>query len=209
MIDGAHEGAFATHPTIAERVAAMISVTGSMALIAPDRHDTRPAELRAREVFGRRPAPALEAAFVRTTRPGASAALARVSSDSRFNRLGLTRELSVGAVAAVGVSLWVHRADLGNPAALVRDLNPASQRALFAMLGKGTRCLHQGLAWTIGLAEPVPADCDKLDNVFAAHPGNDELIGQKESTTRPPKALYTWPDGTFRSAAPPDVRNWR
>jgi Zn-dependent protease with chaperone function len=35
MIDGAHEGAFATHPTIAERVAAIISVTGSMALIAP------------------------------------------------------------------------------------------------------------------------------------------------------------------------------
>ena len=37
MIDGAHEGAFATHPTIAERVAAIVSVTGSMALIAPAR----------------------------------------------------------------------------------------------------------------------------------------------------------------------------
>ena len=42
MIDGAHEGAYATHPTIAERVAAIIAVTGSMALIAPARRDTRP-----------------------------------------------------------------------------------------------------------------------------------------------------------------------
>ena len=58
MIDGAHEGAFATHPTIAERVAAIISVTGSMALIAPARRDTRPPELRAAEGFGRRGAPA-------------------------------------------------------------------------------------------------------------------------------------------------------
>src|SRR6185503_7611813 len=44
MIDGAHEGAFATHPAIAERVAAIVSVTGSMALIAPARRDTRPAD---------------------------------------------------------------------------------------------------------------------------------------------------------------------
>src|SRR5258707_3704284 len=55
MIDGSHQGAFATHPTIAERVAAIISVTGSTALIAPARRDTRPSELRLREAFGRRP----------------------------------------------------------------------------------------------------------------------------------------------------------
>jgi Zn-dependent protease with chaperone function len=48
MIDGAREGAFATHPAIAERVAAIVAVTGSMAVIAPGRRDTRPAELRGR-----------------------------------------------------------------------------------------------------------------------------------------------------------------
>src|SRR5215469_13427103 len=64
MIDGAHEGAFATHPTIAERVAAIVAVTGSMALIAPARRDTRPAEPHAGDGFGRRLAPALEAAFL-------------------------------------------------------------------------------------------------------------------------------------------------
>src|SRR4051812_14741174 len=59
MIDGAHEGAFATHPTIAERVAAIVSVTGSMALIAPAHRDSRQPELRAKEGFGRRLPPAL------------------------------------------------------------------------------------------------------------------------------------------------------
>ena len=54
MIDGAHEGAFATHPLIAERVKTIVSVTGSMALIAPARRDTRPAALRAAESAGPR-----------------------------------------------------------------------------------------------------------------------------------------------------------
>src|SRR5262245_575339 len=113
MIDGAHEGAFATHPTIAERVAAIVSVTGSIALNAPARRDTRPAELRAAEGFGRR-LPGLDPALLRGAREGASAALARVSSGSReFNRLGLTPELTLGAAAAIGVFLWVHGADLG------------------------------------------------------------------------------------------------
>ncbi|NOJ44177.1 M48 family metalloprotease [Bradyrhizobium sp. WSM 1791] len=46
VIDGAHEGAFATHPTIAERVAAIISVTGSMApdRAGPPRHTRAPAK---------------------------------------------------------------------------------------------------------------------------------------------------------------------
>src|SRR5262249_9150995 len=125
MIDGAHEGAFATHPTIADRVAAIISVTGSMARIAPARRDTRPAELRAGEGFGRRLPPGLQPAFLQTARQSANAAFARVSSDSEVNRLGLTREMSAGAIAAVGVFLLVHRADLGNPAALVKAFDPA------------------------------------------------------------------------------------
>src|SRR3954462_5531740 len=62
MIDGAHEGAFATHPTIADRIAAVVAVTGSMALIAPARRDTRDPELRAREGFARSSPPVIKAA---------------------------------------------------------------------------------------------------------------------------------------------------
>jgi hypothetical protein len=110
MIDGAHEGAFATHPTIAERVAAIVSVTGSMALIAPGRRDTRPPELGEGDGLRRRPVPARAADCLRSARQSANA--------------GLTRELSVGAVAAAGVFLWAHSADLRNPAALVAALDP-------------------------------------------------------------------------------------
>jgi Zn-dependent protease with chaperone function len=205
MIDGAHAGAFATHPTIAERVAAIVSVTGSMALIAPAHRDTRSPALRAREGFGRRPAPALEAGFLRGARQGASATFARVSSGGEFNRLGLTREMSVGAVAAAGVFLWVHSADLGNPAALAKAFDPAPARALVAMGREVARCQRQGLGSLIGLAEK-PTGCSEAD-LLAAHVGEDGLFGKlAESTAQRTKGMYRWPDGTFRSAAPPDVQ---
>src|SRR5215470_6659890 len=72
MIDGAQEGAFATHPTIAERIAAIISVTGAMALIAPARRDTRPPEQSAADGFDPWSAPALHAAYLRSARQGAN-----------------------------------------------------------------------------------------------------------------------------------------
>jgi len=206
MIDGAHEGAFATHPRIAERIAAIVSVTGSMALIAPARRDTRPPELRAAEGFGRRLPPGLQAAFLQT-RQGATAAFARASPDSEFNRLGLTREMSLGAIAAVGVFLWVHSADLGNPTALVKAFDPAAMRTLFARAGEAERCQRQGVAWLAGLAEK-PTACGDMDKILAAHPGNDELIAKLKESVAAQKVngLYAWPDGTFRSVAPPSIQ---
>src|SRR3984893_6381882 len=93
MIDGAHEGAYATHPTIAERVAALVSVTGSMALIALAHRDPRAPAVRAGDGFGREPTPGLQAAFLRSARQSKNAAFARVASGGEFNRLGLTREM--------------------------------------------------------------------------------------------------------------------
>jgi Zn-dependent protease with chaperone function len=208
MIDGAHEGAFATHPTIAERVAAIISVTGSMALIAPGRRDTRPAELRAGEGFGRRAGPPLEAAFVRGTRQGATAAYARVSSgSSEFNRLGLTREMSVGAAAAVGVFLWAHSADLTKPAVLIKAFDPAPVRTLLALGADAARCQRQGIGSLIGLSAKPGADCSEIDKKFAAYRGKDGLIGTlTERMAQQTEGMYRWPDGSFRSAAPPDVK---
>ena len=204
MIDGAHEGAYATHPTIAERVAAIISVTGSMAVIAPERRDTRPPELRAREGFGRRLPPALEAAFLRTQQ-SASAALARVSSHNEFNRFGLTREMSLGAVAAVAVFLWAHSADLRNPTALAKALDPAPVRTFFAMAKENERCLRQGLGWYFGLAAK-PTGCSEAE-MLATHRGEGGLFGKlAESTAQRTEGMYAWPDGSFRNVAPPNVQ---
>jgi Zn-dependent protease with chaperone function len=202
MIDGAHEGAFATHPTIAERVAAIIAVTGSMALIAPARRDTWPVALRG---FGRRPAPALETAFLRSARQGATAALARVSS-GEFNRLGLTSEMSLGAIAAVGVFLWVHSADLRNPAALVKTLDPAPMRTLLALGGEQARCQRQGIGQLIGQSAK-PVDCSDFYKMLAAHSNDAGLIGQiAKSMTEAPEGMYVTSPGTFTSVAPPLVR---
>lgn len=172
MIDGPHEGAFATHPTIAERVAAIVSVTGSMALIAPARRDTRPAELRAGDGFGRRPP------SIRTARQGFAIALSPASFDADFNRLGLTREMTVGAIAAVGAFLWVHGSDIAKPAALVRALDPAPMRTFFAMGGQGMRCQLQGVGRLAGLGG-APAGCDEasIDKMLSAHRGESNILG--------------------------------
>jgi Zn-dependent protease with chaperone function len=205
MIDGAHEGAFATHPTIADRVAAIISVTGSMAVIAPQHRDTRPPELRVGDDVGRRRSPGLETAFAYRARHIASAAVARVSSSDEFNRLGLTNEMSVGAVAAVAVFLWAHSAELTKPEALIKAFDPTSMRAVFAMGGEGARCQMQGIGSLIGVASK-PTDCD-MDEMFAAHRGKDGLIGMlAENMAGQTKGLYTWPDGSFRSVAPPRLQ---
>jgi Zn-dependent protease with chaperone function len=205
MIDGAHEGAFATHPTIAERVAAIIAVTGSVALIAPARRDTRPSELSARQGFGRRVAPPLEAAL--RAQRGASAALARVSS-GEFNRLGLTPELTMGMVAAIGVFLWTHSADLGKPSALVAAFDPAPLRTYFGLAREQQRCLVQGLGWTFGLATH-PEGCEP-NEMLAAHRGESNIFG-KVADAMPEvgtdsSGVTLRADGTFTSVTPPNVK---
>lgn len=202
MIDGAHEGAFATHPTIAERVAAIVAVTGSMALIAPARRDSRPAERRAADGFGRRSAPGHQADYLRTARQSANAGLARVPSGSEVNRLGLTREMSMGAVAAVGVFLWMHGADLRDPAALAKAFDPAPVRTLFALGREQAQCQMQGIGGLIGRSAK-PVDCSGLFNMLAAHSGDDNVIGKiAKSMTVAPKGLYFPSTGTFTSISP-------
>jgi Zn-dependent protease with chaperone function len=207
MIDGAHEGAFATHPTIAERIAAIIGVTGSMALIAPARRDTRGRELLATEGFGRPSVPTIAAASQLAGRRGG--VLARASGADGMNRLGLTREMSVGAVAALGLFVWVHGADLAKPSALVKAFDPAPLRTFFAMGGAGLKCQMGGMGWLIGLAEkPVGCDEANIDAMLEAHRGGGGLLGKLagERTKPPADRRYARADGTFTNVPPPEVR---
>jgi Zn-dependent protease with chaperone function len=205
MIDGAHEGAYATHPTIADRIAAIVSVTGSITLIAPGRRDTRPRELSARESFGRRAGP-LDAAFLRSARQSANAGLAPVASGREFNRLGLTPEMSLGAIAAAGVFLWAHSADLRNPAALVKTLGPAAVKTLLALGQEQARCQRQGIGHLIGVSTG-PTDCGDFYKMLAEHSSDEGLIGQIAKTmTEPPEGMYVVSPGTFTNVAPPLVR---
>jgi hypothetical protein len=175
-----------------------------MTLIAPARRDTRPPDLSTREGFGRRVAPALEAAL-RPARQGASAALARVSS-AEFNRLGLTPELTVGAVAAIGVFLWAHSADLGRPSALIAAFDPAPLRTYFVLAREGHRCLVQGLGSSVGLADQ-PTGCEP-NEMLAAQKGKGDIFGKiadamPEVGQTGAGGVTTRADGTFSNAAPP------
>jgi Zn-dependent protease with chaperone function len=209
MIDGAHEGAFATHPTIAERIAAIISVTGSMALIAPAGRDTRPPGLGAGASFGRRVAPVLEAAYLQVARQDAGAALGRVSS-SEFNRLGLTPELTLGAVAAIGVFLWAHSADLRNPSALAKAFDPGSMRTYFAISKEQARCKMQGVGRATGLVAEKPTGCSPYE-MLADHRGKDDIFGKianalPEVGTDSSTGITYRSNGTFTSVTPPEVK---
>jgi hypothetical protein len=143
---------------------------------------------------------------LRSARQSANAAFARVSSGSELNRLGLTREMSVGAVAAIGVFLWVHGADLRNPAALAKAFDPAPVRTLLALGGEQARCQRQGIGALIGQAAK-PVDCSDLYKMLAAHSGDAGLIGQiAKSMTEAPEGMYVVSPGTFTNVAPPLVR---
>jgi Zn-dependent protease with chaperone function len=206
MIDGAHEGAFATHPTIAERVAAIVGVTGSVALIAPARRDTRERELRARDGFGRRLPPTLESAF--RSAPQGGGTLVRASAAEGVNRLGLTREMTLGAVGALGVFFYMHGGDLGRPSALANAFDPAPMRTFFAMAGEGLHCQVQGIGWLIGLAEE-PTGCDEIsiDAMLAAHEGENNILGMvaaQRAGVR--KELSERSGGTFSSIASAEAK---
>jgi Zn-dependent protease with chaperone function len=174
MIDGAHQGPLATHPTIADRIAAIVAVTGSMALIAPARRDTRDAGQGLSS----------KAAPWDFMRGHAGATLARAVPDSELNRLGLTPEMTLGAIAALAVFVWVHGASLGNPAAIGKALDPASLRPIFTMAGKAVDCQLRGIGSLAGLTQ-MPSDCgeDEIDKMLTSHRGEGGIVGKLANST--------------------------
>lgn len=202
MIDGACEGAFATHPTIARRIAALVEVTGSMALIAPARRDTRMAAAPG----GRRPRVGVAGISLHPAGRQAGA-LRRIGADDDRNWLGLTRSMSVSAVLAVIVFAGVHRQDLANPAALATVLDPRPAEALFTVAGRAFACdvAVVGSA-TLGLNKPDTCAGTSMHDFMLAQANAAGPVGALlASMTRAPEGEYVWPDGHFSTMPPPDV----
>jgi Zn-dependent protease with chaperone function len=207
MIDGAHSGPLATHPTIADRIAAIVAVTGSMALIAPARRDTRPSGVQAGG------SPAADPGPWQRPRPWAAVtrdAAARVEPIEGFNRLGLTPEMTLGALAALAVFGWLHRADLDRPAALAAALDPGPLRAVFAAAGKGMECQLRGIGSLVKLG-PTPADCDEeaMSELLASHRGRGGVFGQMAETITQQAERGAVPGrgvGSFSNAAPANIK---
>jgi hypothetical protein len=114
--------------------------------------------------------------------------------------------MSVGAVAAVGVFLWVHSADLRNPAALAEAFDPAPVRTLLALGGENAKCQRQGILGVMGQSEK-PVDCSGLYKMLAEHSRDDGLIGKlARSMTQLPDGLYAPSPGTFTNIAPQRIQ---
>jgi hypothetical protein len=117
--------------------------------------------------------------------------------------------MTLGAVAAVGVFLWTHSADLAKPSALAAAFDPAPLRTYLAMSREGTRCQTEGIAWTFGLgAKPTGCD-DRYEKMLAAHRGQNNIFGKiagamPEVGLDEASGIYTRPDGTFSSVPRPD-----
>jgi hypothetical protein len=121
---------------------------------------------------------------LRPARPETGVAPARLSPDDGTNRLGLTPEMSMGAIAAVAVFLWFNSASLGHPAALAAAFDPASLRPVFAMAGKAIDCQVRGFGALGGLTQ-MPHDCDGdiMNEMLAPHRGEGGIVGMLAAGT--------------------------
>lgn len=120
MIAGDTEGQDATHPTIAQRVAALARTTGSMVFNAPGalspqvwEDSTSLSEAKA-------------AALLRRLPP--TRALPRVRAGANVNVLGLSRLGTFSMLATILSLLWIHAAELRRPDLIMAkfDLRPLS-----------------------------------------------------------------------------------
>lgn len=103
MIDGAVEGAYASHPTIAERIAVLSQHAGAMVYGAGTRKDTRNRSRFAENadgVFGRK---IEETAIVGKT--PAKSLFKRVNADSNENSFGLTPVMRICVLAGMGAPI--------------------------------------------------------------------------------------------------------
>lgn len=167
MIDGEHTGPMATHPTVAARIQAIVAVTGSMALNAPARRDTRSFQAvgAPRSTFGRKTAALTE----RAPEP----------KPARTHRLGLTPEMTAGAVAAVLAFGFVRGPELRSPEAVAATLDPRPLRAMFAMAGAGFGCQARGTAALAGRGG-MPSNCGEaqMEAALREHRGQDTPMGR-------------------------------
>jgi Zn-dependent protease with chaperone function len=196
MIDGPPEGAYATHPSIAERIAAIVATTGSLALVAPARRDSRPDSLKAGGGSG-----------LRVPRLVPAGAYPAAPEGDVLNRFGLTWESSLGVLAAVALFVWMHGVAVLQPRAMAEAFDPRPLRAVFDLAGKGASCQVRGLLALAGGLPRMPADCSEaaIYRELAPYANGGGILGRLAQNHGSTKGLDGWQDGTFRSNPPPAV----
>ena len=190
MIDGTASGAYATHPSIDQRVQAVIAVTGSMAMISPSRRDTRQTDVRGRG-FGRRASQPLA--------QRAPAQNAQLDVGDGRNWLGLSRIATLGATVGLVAFVGWRGAQLQDPRRVLAELDPRPATAVGVVVTRNAVCDLGAMA---GRAICAPDEMDRLTKRYANQPG---LLGRmfagmgSDAETR--RRSY---DGVLRDSAPSD-----
>jgi Zn-dependent protease with chaperone function len=151
LIAGAVEGPAATHPTIAQRIAALIQVTGPMAGYAPMRRDTRTPEQRRTSGFGRALGTDMTQMVATAERPTIWEIL-RHTRDPERNILGLNRKGMFVVASALACALLVYgplalTARKGSP---MRSVNAANLQELGDIANETLKCQMRGLSILLG-----------------------------------------------------------
>lgn len=199
MIDGEAEGEQASHPKIGERVAALVRLTGSMALIAPARRDTRPmmatngAPPRG---FGRRIDVEAEMLFASHDRGDTLfSRVRRVAAGSSNSIFGLPRTLNIVLALWVALFLGFNHQLLARPSELAAKFDVRQIDALVNLTAPSGECGIAQLMWVQGKATGRNADMTACDEQITpgliadeARAGMWHLGGSRFSSKAPESA---------------------
>jgi hypothetical protein len=179
MIDGAAKGLLATHPSIPERIEAIVALTGGMALDARPRRDTRgPWQLRQSETrqseTGREGmAPnrwrklAGVAAKAEAPRQNGLGAFLSVGADGEFGVFGLRWDIALAMLATFGTSVAIHHADTRGFFRMMRHSLDRPVADVLWLLEKSLDCRNSGLVRLFG--GQASGEACKFTPEFAAH----------------------------------------
>jgi Zn-dependent protease with chaperone function len=158
LIAGAVEGPAATHPSMAQRIAALIQTTGPAMAYAPARRDTRTSEQRSRSGFGQALGASLMKEVAEARRPSLGA-LFRLTRDPDRNAFGLrpkgARLMWIGAVGSV--ILWG-----GLFLATGRTVAMSSLQTMAGLARTAITCQVGGMAEVAGFSA-LPAMCGSAE----------------------------------------------
>ncbi|HEY0085457.1 MAG TPA: M48 family metalloprotease [Allosphingosinicella sp.] len=128
-----------THPSVGQRVAAIASLTGSMAFIAPSRRDTRPGAARD---FGRRRSIAVEVPESSPVTPSTSLwqGFIRVAGERGGDVFGMARPFGWGLVAALPAFILFNAHQIDRPDELLSAFDPRGGAAFAELAGMPIAC---------------------------------------------------------------------
>ena len=201
MVDGAADGPLATHPSIADRIAALVRTTGGAALIAPSRRDTREGRGRSAGTEDLSVSTRMTATWQRLAR------LIAVQSHPGRNLFNLTRRgMAVMVLGAIGfVALNQTAMFRGSALAAMVDMRPLRVISFAGVeLGK---CEFK----TIVGSDLLGCDIERIDRMFEGQEEMDGVIGltaramAEEARRREERGDYDLGGGVFSNVAPANI----